>query len=104
MFDERSIQEVVELVERGEITAQEALETEKQGKNRKTLLNILEKMIGTTDHETDDSKKQNQENQKLSVTLLKNIKYKRKWYKIGDEIEIDSGDREAFIRAEIIEE
>ncbi|MGG4449646.1 hypothetical protein [Brevibacillus porteri] len=104
MFDEQSIQEVVELVERGEITAKEALEIEKQGKNRKTLLNILERMIETTDRDSDDSEKQNQENQKLSVTLLKNIKYKRKWHKIGDEIEIDAGDRESLIRAEIIEE
>lgn len=37
------------------------------------------------------------------VTLLKNIKYKEQRYKIGEEIEIDEKDREAFVKAGIIE-
>lgn len=37
------------------------------------------------------------------VTLLKNIKYNTDRYKIGEEIEIDPKDSEAFLKAGIIE-
>ncbi|MGK5512046.1 DUF7210 family protein [Brevibacillus formosus] len=50
-------------------------------------------------HEEKPSKKP----KTIKVLLLKNIKYKRKWYNIGDEIEIDTEDKEAFVKAGIIE-
>lgn len=50
-----------------------------------------------------DEQKQQRKAKSQKVTLLKNIKYKRKWYKIGDETEIDAEDRESFVKAGIIE-
>lgn len=47
--------------------------------------------------------KQTRKPKASKVTLLKNIKYNKQRYKIGEEIEIDEKDREAFVKSEIIE-
>lgn len=44
----------------------------------------------------------NEVTEKVKVKLLKNIKYNTSRYKIGEEIEIDAGDKESFIKAGII--
>lgn len=43
-----------------------------------------------------------QMNKPSKAVLLKNIKYKGKHYKIGQSIEIDTKDREAFVKNGII--
>lgn len=95
-FEDLSIEEVLALVESGEYTPEQALDIERQGKGRKTLIAALQKMVIPDDPVTED---QNES----KVRLLKNIKYKRKWYSIGQEIEVDDKVREAFVKAGIIE-
>lgn len=53
--------------------------------------------------EQKQEEKQTRKSKTQKVTLLQNIKYKGKRYKIGEEVEIDADDREAFIKAKIIE-
>lgn len=53
--------------------------------------------------EQKQEEKQTRKPKTQKVKLLKNIKYKGKRYKIGEEIEIDAKDEEAFIKAGIIE-
>lgn len=52
--------------------------------------------------EQKQEEKQTRKPKTQKVTLLKNIKYHGKRYKIGEEIEIDSKDEEAFVKAGII--
>lgn len=92
-----SVEEVLEMVESGVCTPAEALELEKQGKNRKTLVNALEKMVGTA-----DTQENGVESQKTMVTLIKNIKHHNKRYKIGEQIEIEEMDFDSFVKAGII--
>lgn len=112
---ETTIEQVLEAVEKGDLTAEEALENEKAGKNRSTLIEQLESMISDEpdledETEADEDKEQNEEQEqkkkrkpkKARVKLLKNIKYNTSRYKIGEEIEIDAGDKESFIKAGII--
>ncbi|GIP10402.1 hypothetical protein J1TS5_25720 [Paenibacillus macerans] len=47
--------------------------------------------------------KQTRKPKASKVTLLKNIKYNEKRYKIGEEIEVDEEERKAFVKAGIIE-
>jgi hypothetical protein len=102
-FENMSIDEVMTLIENEEITAQEALEIERQGKNRKTLIGLLEKMLGDPGKDpANDESKSEPKPEKMKVKLLKNIKYNKDRYKIGEEIEIDSKDEEAFVKAGII--
>lgn len=46
--------------------------------------------------------KQSRKTKVQKEKLLKNIKYKSERFKAGEEIEIDSSDRESFIKAGII--
>ncbi|HZG16960.1 MAG TPA: hypothetical protein VE710_18370 [Candidatus Bathyarchaeia archaeon] len=99
-LDDMSVEEVLEMVESGACTAAEALELEKQGKNRKTLVNALEKLVVDSGGEsaTDGLKES-----KAKVTLLKYVKYKGIWYNIGQEIEVEEKDLQSFAKAGIIE-
>lgn len=47
--------------------------------------------------------KQTRKPKASKATLLKNIKYNKQRYKIGEEIEVDEEDRKAFVKAGIIE-
>lgn len=133
-FEDLGVHEILELVEKGEIAVEEALKKERQGKQRKTLLDALEKItrklsgagdkkenVGPGDGgsgistvtaegaEPQDGKQESNgdvgsENAGAQkAVLLKNIKYKHKHYKIGQEIDIDENDRDAFIKDGIIE-
>lgn len=97
-FEQLGVEEVLELVKSGQMTAQEAIEIEQKGKNRKTLVGALVKML-----ESDESENEDQQTETNKVRLLKNIKYKRQWHYIGEEIEIEADDRKAFVKAGIIE-
>ncbi|MGG1157477.1 hypothetical protein ABE237_00795 [Brevibacillus formosus] len=55
-----------------------------------------------SNEQVQDEKQMRKKSQK--ATLLKNIKYNGKRYKIGDEIDVESMDRDAFIKSGIIEE
>lgn len=52
--------------------------------------------------EQKQEEKQTRKSKTQKVTLLQNIKYKGKRYKIGEEVEIDSKDEEAFVKSGII--
>lgn len=54
-------------------------------------------------NEQKQEEKQQRKPKTQKVKLLKNIKYKRKRYSIGEEIDIDAEDRESFVKAGIIE-
>lgn len=96
-FENLSIDEVMCLVSSGQVTPEEAIEIEAQGKNRKTLIGALGKLIGDDNEKTEEQKPETNK-----VNLLQNIKYKGERYQIGEEIEIDPKDRESFIKAGII--
>lgn len=101
-FDHLNADDVLGLVESGKVTAEDAISIEQQGKNRKTLVSALEKLI-TKPHDSED-KNNNGSEKEPKVTLQKNIKYLGKWHFIGDEIKIDEKDYDAFVKAGIIEE
>lgn len=113
-FADLTVEQVLELVNAGEYTPEEAVEIEKQGKNRSTLIAELEKLSQPPNGDPGDGgdgsapasepeKQKPKKARKEKVKLLKNIKYNRQRYKIGQEIEIDPSEREAFVKAEIIE-
>lgn len=92
-IENMTVEEVLERVENGDITAEEALQAEQQGKNRKQLVKALQKLVGVEgDGETS----------KVTVFLLKNIKYNKERFKAGEEIEIAQKDVESFVKNGII--
>lgn len=96
---ELTIDEVMEAVEAGNLTVTEALEKEAVGKNRSTL---IERLQEKNEIVTENNRDQDHPNEFL-VTLLKNIKFKGKRYKIGDEIEVSAKDKDTFVDAGIID-
>lgn len=102
-LDHYTVEEVLRMVEDGELSAEQAFELESAGKARRTLLTQLKSMIESIpDVESEGEQESPQQERRIKVTLLKNIKYNRDRYKIGQEIEIDPKDVEPFIKAGII--
>lgn len=99
---ELNVQEVLELVENGEYTPEEAIEIEQSGKRRRTIIETLEKLIDEQNESQDEIEVDPQAKQKEKVVLLKNIKYNTDRFKIGEEIEVDLEDMASFIKAGII--
>lgn len=104
-FENLKVEEVLELVANGEITAEEAIEIEKQGKNRTTLIKELTELLND-DVDSSDVADNEQEGdtsaERTIVTLNKNIKYNGQRFKVGEQIEINSNDVESFIKLGVI--
>lgn len=102
-FDNLNVQEVLELVESGKYTPEEAIEIERQGKGRRTLIEALERLKISSQDDASQESADKSKAKKITVTLLKNIKYKGQRYKIGETIEINEEYYDRFIAAKIIE-
>lgn len=90
-FEALSIEEVMKKIEDGEFAADEALELEKQGKNRKTLVGILEKMIETPNlPET------------VKAVFVENTKFNRTLYVAEQVEEFSKEDFDILLAAKVI--
>src|SRR5690606_32121515 len=92
-FDDLSIDQVLELIENGEVTAEEALDIEMQGKNRKTLILALEKMIEPDPPEEPET---------VKVIFVRNTKHNRTLYQVGQKDEVSKEDYDALLAAKVI--
>lgn len=91
-YEDMSIEQVLDLIDSGEITAQEVLDHEMQGKKRKTLISVLEKMIPPPE-EIDES---------VSVVFLQNTKHNKTFYQAGQKAEVPAEDYEVLLAAKVI--
>lgn len=105
-FEKFKVEEVLELVNSGEITAKKAIELEKQGKNRTTLIKELTELLENKDESPEEESNEQHDEKIVSdskkITLVKNIKYNGQRYKVRQEIEINSNDVESFIKLGVI--
>lgn len=92
-FEDLSIDQVLELIENGEVTAEEALDIEMQGKNRKTLIGILEKMLTPDPPEEPET---------VKVIFVRNTKHNRTRYQAGQKVEVSKEDYDVLLAAKVI--
>lgn len=103
-----SIEGVLLKVESGEITPDAALEAEKQGQNRKTLIAQLERMVEQQSDEsqgseqTPDAPATNDEQGITKAVFLKNVKHNKTLYKTGQKVELSQEDYEILLAANVI--
>lgn len=105
-LNDLNVDEVLELVNSGEVSVEDALTHEKNDKNRATLISKLESMTPAPTENEQESGSDTQEGTEEvedKVKLLKNIKYKGERYKVGQEIEVTAKDKKSFADAGIIE-
>ncbi|MGG1597619.1 hypothetical protein [Paenibacillus naphthalenovorans] len=95
-FENLSIDDVVGLIENGEITAEEALEIEKKGKQRKTLIGILEKML------PDPEALGEQRLETVKVVFVANTKHNKTLYRKGEKAKVSPEDYEVLLAAKVI--
>lgn len=91
-FEDLTIDEVTELVSSGRITALEALEAEKQGKNRSTLISALEKLV----------KPPETQSKTVKVVFTANTKHNSKRYVFGQTAEVFLEDFDILQAAKVI--
>lgn len=105
-----TVEEVLEAVRNGEISAEEVLEIEKQGKARRTLVEALEEIISgkSTDDEfqepPQDQTLEDPEETLITVEFNKNVKLGTDLFKTGDKIDVNEGLYETLVNAKVIEE
>lgn len=99
-LDQYTVEEVLQKVEDGELSAEKALELENAGKARTTLVAQLKSMIEESSEDDAESEANPTEapQNKTKVKLIKNIKYNDRRYKNGEEIEIVPEDVELLIK------
>lgn len=91
-FEDKSIEEVLELIENGDLTPAQALEIEIEGKNRKTLIATLEKMLESSPKQAD----------MVKGVIVKNVKHNTTRYQIGQKEEFSKEDFEILLAAKAI--
>lgn len=97
-----TVEEVLEAVHNGEITAEEALALENKGKARKTLVEALEELNNAS--QTSDGDTPEVEQVKVPVKLIANIKLGSGLFKAGDKLEVDEDVYEALVKVKAVEE
>jgi len=104
-----TVDEVLEAVENGAISAEQALEYEKQGKARKTLVEALEELVNANQSTGDETLEPSsetipeEEQSFITVKLIENVKLGRDLYKAGDKLGVDEEVYETLIKAKVIE-
>lgn len=94
-FKELTVDQVLKMVHSGEMTAEGALEIEKQEKNRTTLIKELTEMINTNGNNTKQEEKSHSD--KVKVTFIQNVKFDNERYKIGQQIEVEEQTAKYFV-------
>lgn len=99
-----NVEEVLEAVQNGDISAKEALELEKLGKNRKTLVEALEEL--TVDNEESQEPTQDEtpeeEPELITVKLIENVKLGTDLFKAGDKLGVDEKVYETLVKSKVI--
>lgn len=93
-FEDKSIEEVLELIENGDLTPAQALEIEIEGKNRKTLIATLEKML--------ESSQEEKQADMVKGVIIKNVKHNTTRYQIGQKEEFSKEDFEILLATKAI--
>lgn len=103
-----SIEEVLQLVESGDLTAAVALELEQQGKNRKTLIAQLEKLLEPNEPEKQEDEKPSStpspqpSPETVRVVFVKNTKHNKTLYKAGQRADVSQEDYDILLAAKTI--
>lgn len=99
-FDELNANEVLAKVEAGELAAEQAIEIEQNGKNRKTLVDALQKLAGKGGAGSDNS--DDKEPSQSKFKLITNIKHNNTRYQAGEEIELNEEEQKHFQKLGLI--
>jgi len=100
-----NVDEVLQAVRDEQISAEEALLYEKEGKRRKSLIEALEALVNPNDSMEDDKQNGQHEQPKQRLVLVKfvaNAKVGPNLYKVGNKLEVTHEDYEAFVKAGVI--
>jgi mannose/fructose/N-acetylgalactosamine-specific phosphotransferase system component IIB len=95
-LENMSVDEVLELIENGEITPEEALKIEAEGKNRKTLVGTLDKMIEST------NMSEQEKPVKVKGVIVANVKHNKDRYQAGQRVELPQEDYDVLLAAKVI--
>lgn len=96
-MESMSADEVLGLIETGDLSAQEALDIERQGKNRKTLIGVLEKLI-----QPPESSNKHEQSELVKVVFLVNTKHNKTLYQAEQKEEVSKEDCETLLAANVI--
>ncbi|QVY60938.1 hypothetical protein [Cytobacillus gottheilii] len=103
-YNSLNVNEVLEVVQKAEITAEEALAYESQGKKRKTLLDALNDIL-ESNNELNDSNDNSEDKPKLTVVSFnKNVKFGTVRYKKGEKTEVTEEDYDYLLKGGLINE
>jgi len=100
-FKSLTVDEVLLAVQNGDISAEEALAIENQGKGRKTLIEALGALTDYSSINEKDSETVDQ--QSITIKFIENVKVGTSLFKAGEELEVTEKQLDEFVKAKVIE-
>lgn len=97
-YKKLNVDEVLEAIQKGEISAEQALDYELVGKKRKTLLDALKEMIEPSADDTPELETRSHE-----VTFNQNIKFGKNRFKRGEETKVSAEEYSDLLKAGVIQ-